>query len=159
MDIEQELAALRQMKVSQLRDRYMDAFGESTNTGNKSWLVKRIAWRLQFLAQGGISERAKQRAAELANDADIRSTPPKNKSTAAAGNKQTVVLVDSTDSRIPLPGSELSRDYKGKRVLVRVLPNGFEFEGKIFRSLTAVAKDITGQHCSGFAFFGLGGRK
>jgi hypothetical protein len=51
-------------------------FGEATRAGNKSWLIKRIAWRLQALAEGDLSERARQRAKELANDADLRLSPP-----------------------------------------------------------------------------------
>ncbi len=53
-------------------ERYEDVFGESTRSGNKAWMIKRIAWRLQANAYGGLSERAKARAAELANDADVR---------------------------------------------------------------------------------------
>jgi hypothetical protein len=52
--------------------------GEIRSEVNKSWLIKRIAWRLQALAEGDLSERARQRAKELANDADLRLSPPKS---------------------------------------------------------------------------------
>ena len=51
-------------------------FGETTNTKNRVWLFRRIAWRLQALAEGDLSERAQGRAAELACDPDIRMSPP-----------------------------------------------------------------------------------
>jgi hypothetical protein len=75
MNLAQELAALPRLTVADLRCRYVQVFGEETRVGNKAWLVKRIAWRLQALAEGDLSERARQRAAELANDADLRLSP------------------------------------------------------------------------------------
>ena len=76
MDLAHDIAALPQLTVAQLRQRYADIFGEPTNAGHKAWLVKRIAWRLQALAEGDLSQRARQRAAELANDANLRLSPP-----------------------------------------------------------------------------------
>src|SRR5947207_15033036 len=78
-EIANELAALQRMGVSALRAKYAEAFGEATTTGNRTGLVRRIAWRLQALAEGDLSERAKQRAAELARDADLRILPPREK--------------------------------------------------------------------------------
>jgi hypothetical protein len=71
-----EIAALRRMMVKQLRQKYADVFGEATNAGHKDWLVKRVAWRLQAKAEGGLSERAYRRAEELANEADLRLSRP-----------------------------------------------------------------------------------
>ena len=73
-DWTKELAALTRLGVSELRTRYAELFGEPTRTGNKTWLVRRIAWRLQALAEGELSERARRRAEELARDADLRLT-------------------------------------------------------------------------------------
>ncbi len=83
-DIGREVAALKRMTVRELRLRYAEVFGEETRAGNKAWLIKRIAWRLQSLSEGDLSERARQRAAELANDADVRLSPPKAKPVAQA---------------------------------------------------------------------------
>jgi hypothetical protein len=60
LNVEKELAALRKMTVPDLRARYAEAFGEPTNARHKGWLVKRIAWRVQTLAEGALSERARQ---------------------------------------------------------------------------------------------------
>ena len=55
----------------------------------------------------------------------------------------------------PKPGSVLRREYKGKVIVVRVLPRGFEYEGEVYRSLTAIAQKVTGAHWNGVSFFGL----
>src|SRR5262245_39625104 len=77
MKLADEIAALERLTVAELRGRYAELFGESTRVGHKVWLLKRIAWRLQALAEGDLSERARQRALELANDADLRVLAPK----------------------------------------------------------------------------------
>lgn len=156
-NVGQEVAALARMTVKQLKQKYAEVFGEDTNGNNKAWLVKRIAWRLQARAEGGLSERARQRAAELANDADLRLSPPKAKADPAPGERtKTAALRVKGDDRLPLSGTVITRAYKGETLLVKVLPQGFEFEGEGYRSLSAVAKAITGQHYNGYYFFRLG---
>ena len=151
-----ELAQLGRLTVGQLRARYGSLFGEATRVGNKSWLIKRIAWRLQALAEGDLSERARQRAKELANDADLRLSPPKNGHLALGPpSNRAAKPTAKIDSRLPPPGTILHRSYKGEILQVKVLRHGLEFEGNIYRSLSAVAKAITGSHCNGFLFFKL----
>src|SRR5437868_15539480 len=75
-NVARELATLQRLTVPQLRLRYAEVFHETTNANNRTWLLKKIAWRLQPLAEGGLSERARQRVADLANDADLRANPP-----------------------------------------------------------------------------------
>ena len=57
--------------------------------------------------------------------------------------------------RLPIPGTVLTRKYRGRLIEVTVLPKGFEWEGEVYRSLSAVAKAVTGSHWNGFLFFGL----
>ncbi len=147
-----EIAALHGMTTSQLRNRYGEVFGEATRAGNKTWLMKKIAWRLQAIAEGDLSERARQRAAEIANDADLRVIAPKETSPAP---RVTIPLASPADRRLPKAGTVLERSYKGKQLLVTVLADGFEFEGDKYQSLSAVAKTITGQHLNGYHFFRL----
>ena len=71
---------------------------------------------------------------------------------------QTRKLPNRNDPRLPLPGTTLSRAYKGVDVRVKVLDEGFEYEGEAFKSLSAVAKAITGTHTNGFLFFRLDGK-
>jgi hypothetical protein len=131
--------------MKQLQQRYLDLFGEMTNCRNKVWLIKRIAWRLQARAEGGLSERALQRAAELADDADLRMLPPRTKSSTASSNPTLVPITAPSDSdrRLPPPGSLISRRYKGGVVQVEVLQEGFLYDGERFTSLSAVAKKVT----------------
>jgi hypothetical protein len=154
VDVPKEVAALETMTVSQLRDRYAEVFGEPARPGHKTWLMRRIVWRLQALAEGDLSERARRRAAELANDADLRLYPPRN-SQVIAGSKAGARDSEPSDDRLPPPGKILSRLYKGRMVHVRVLSKGFEFEGAVYKSLSAVAKAVTGSHTNGFLFFRL----
>ncbi len=76
LNVGKDVAALRRMTVGELWAKYAEVFGEETNARHKEWLVRRIAWRMQAQAEGDPSERARQRAAELANDADLRSLAP-----------------------------------------------------------------------------------
>ena len=64
-------------------------------------------------------------------------------------------MASALDARLPPPGSYLERDYKGRRVIVKVLANGFEFDDEIYRSLSAVAHEVTGTKWNGFLFFNL----
>jgi hypothetical protein len=66
-----EIEGLRRLTVGGLRERYREAFGEESRSGHKDYLFRRIAWRLQANAEGGLSERARRRALEIANDADL----------------------------------------------------------------------------------------
>ena len=149
LNVTKEVAAMKRMTVDQLRARYAEVFGEPTNGRHKQWLIKRIAWRMQANAEGDLSERARRKAAELANDADLRVTVPK-----------TVKLPDTRrktrGNRLPLPGTVITRDYKGELLQVKVLADGFEHEGEEYKSLTGVAKAITGTHTNGYLFFRLG---
>ena len=150
-----ELATLGQLTVSRLRARYAELFGEETRVGNKLWLIRRIAWRLQALAEGDLSQRARQRAAELAHDADLRLSPPRSALTTPAPAATTPASRSRRKPRLPPPGTILTRPYKGENLQVRVLSDGLEFEGTVYPSLSAVAKAITGSHCSGYRFFCL----
>ena len=157
MNVAQEAATLEAMTVAELRARYAQVFGEATRVGHKTWLIRRIAWRLQALVEGDLSERARRRAAELGNDADLRMIPPRSAhaiQTAPASNAR----LEEPDPRLPPPGQILRRLYKGRMRHVRILSQGFEFEGAMYRSLSAMAKAITGSHTNGFLFFRLLGK-
>jgi hypothetical protein len=159
LNIAKEVAALERLTVKQLRQKYVEVFGEETNGHNKVWLVRRIAWRLQVLAEGDLSERARRRALDVACDADLRMSPPRARTPAAAPPKPaataTRTLPFKQDSRLPPPGTVLTRAYKGGTVQVTVLADGFEYQGEVYASLSAVAKAVTGSHCNGFLFFRL----
>jgi hypothetical protein len=152
-----ELATLRRLTPRELRARYAELFGEWPGSTNKGWLLKRLAWRLQALAEGDLSERARQRARELACEADLRLFPPQQRTTRSQGLRTVLSsAVPPPDDRLPPPGTVLVRKYKGEALQVKVLPDGFAYQGETYDSLSAVAKAITGSHCNGFLFFRLG---
>ncbi len=162
LNLAEELAAMERMTVGQLQDRYLEVFGEPVRSRHRQYLIRRIAWRLQANAEGGLSERARRRAEELANDADVRVTPPRWApvgDVVRPGTTAKLVRVGAmSDPRVPGPGSQITRKYKGKTITVTILDNGFEYLGERYRSLSAVAKAITGSHMNGFRFFALEGK-
>jgi hypothetical protein len=152
-----ELRALGRMTAVELRLKYKEIFGEESRSSNRDFLRKRLAWRIQSLAEGGLTERALRRAQELANDADIRIRAPRGESfpsPPAAGDTVVSRIPMSPDRRLPLPGTVLTRRYRGETIQVVVLDDGkFEYDGQVFRSLTAVAQAVTGTHWNGYHFF------
>ena len=156
MNIAAELAALQRLTVSALRSRYAELFGEATSSNHKTWLIKRIVWRLQARMASPLSERARQYASELARDAEVRLSAPKLATAHKGVEGTTPPYTANQDERLPGPGTILIRRYKGQLLHVKVLADGFEWQGAVYRSLTAVAKAITGGHCNGYLFFRLG---
>ena len=161
LNIKAELAAMERMTPKQLRAKYLEVFGEPTKSGNRRFLIKRIAWRMQANAEGDIDkrmQRIRERAAELARDSDLRTTAPKGPkvNSEPGATIERGVAFSNTDP--PMPGTQLTRRYKGRTIVVTVLTDGFEHEGVKYRSLSAAAKAITGTHISGHAFFRLNGK-
>lgn len=167
--VHRDVAALERMTPSQLRERYQQVFGEPTRAGNAVWLRRRIAWRLQCLAEGNLVERAgrlRQRALAMADDGDLRTTPPRMppaQTRTVVGrigpSPRAAVTTPAATSDSLTPGTTLTRVYRGKRLDVLVLdpPGGFEFDGRRYRSLSAIARAITGAQWNGRLFFGLTG--
>lgn len=157
--IHKQIDELSRMTVRQLREKHLELFGEETRGHHKQFLFRRIAWRIQALAEGGLSERAKRRALEIANDADLRLRAPRTKfgqeTTIDPRLSITRKVSGDLDRRLPPPGSYLEREYKGRRVMVKVLTKGFEFEGRMYRSLSAIASEVAGTKWNGFLFFNL----
>ena len=160
-DADNEFENLKQLPVSKLHERFENVYGESPRSRNKVWLVRKILWRLQSFSDGDLSKRALLRAAELAVNADVRLMPAKR---AVAIKVKISKQPDPTaerlshDHRLPLPGQSIVRDYNGQHIEVRVTPDGFEYDGERYKSLSAIAKSITGSHCNGFRFFQLRNR-
>ena len=162
--LREQIEALRHMTVGQLKEKYREVFGESSRSNHKQFLFRRVAWRIQANAEGGLSERARQRALESANDADLRIRPPKNFLKKELDESLAVEarVVPSADPRLPIVGTDLVRRYKGKDIVIRVREEGFEYDGHIHHSLSSAVREATGTPWNGFAFFGLGvkpGRK
>lgn len=158
LDVAAVLVELEALTVRELWQRYAEVFNEAARSSNKRWLIRKIIWRLQANAEGDLSKRARRRAEELADDADVRVTPPRDFMSQTSTNGISTVRTNisiHTDPRIPSVGTSITREYKGQTLEVRVLASGFEYEGEKYTSLSAVAKAITGSHCNGFRFFNL----
>lgn len=151
-----EIEQLRKLTVNGLREKYREVLGEDSRSGNKDYLYRRIAWRLQADAEGDLSERARRRALEIANDADLRVRAPK-RFVDTEGHQRTVVMAinGARDSRLPQAGTLLTREFKGNMHVVKVLSDGFEFEGRLYKSLSKIATEIAGTRWNGFTFFAL----
>ena len=143
--------------MDDLRAKYAEVFGEPTGSRHKDHLVKRIIWRMQANAEGGLSERRSgpgrgtgQRCRPAGHSAAAAQT--RRRCADANGNRGD----GGASQHRPAARARCSqRQYKGQTVRVIVLADGFEYEGERYKSLTAVAKAVTGKHWNGFHFFGL----
>jgi len=153
-----EVEKLRRATLAGLREKYREVFQEETRSRHREHLFRRIAWRLQALAEGDLSERARGRAREIARDADLRTVGPPDFFTISGESVRTALGNRNRrqqDSRLPLPGALLTRQWKGRTLLVEVLKDGFRYENQHYSSLSAIAVAITGTRWNGLAFFGL----
>jgi Protein of unknown function (DUF2924) len=152
-----EIESLRRASMADLRNRYQEVFQEQTRSKHREHLFRRIAWRLQALAEGDLSQRARGRANEIAQDADLRINAPPEFFTVGGERLQTTGDRNrrEQDRRLPLPGALLTRKWKGRTILVEVLAKGFRYENRQYFSLSAIANAITGTRWNGLAFFGL----
>lgn len=148
-----EIRNLSKMSVAQLRARHVDVFGEESRSRNRDYLWKRIAWRIQEFAEGGLSDRLKAKTIAMARDADLRVVPPPQGRGIPVAEPPKVCA--PKDDRLPSAGAMLTREFRGRTHAVKVLADGFEYEGTHFKSLSAVARAITGTRWNGLAFFGV----
>ncbi len=148
---------LREMTVGDLRVEWLKLYGEPTRSRNRDYLWRRLAWRVQELAHGGLSDAAKAKIDELAPDTFTRARSPHNgNGVAPAGGHDQHQHRDHRDPRLPSPGTVITKSYKGRELRVTVRDSGFEFDGAMFPTLTTLAKKITGcTSISGWLFFGL----
>ena len=151
---------LRQLNIPALKLKYLTVFGEEPKSSNKEFLFRRIAWKVQAQALGGLSERALKRAAEIVDESDLRVRPPKGflprKAPPVAWTADRSQAPG--DWRVPPPGTNLTRVYGNRTISVKVLPKGFEYDSRTYRSLSAIALEVTGTKWNGLLFFGLAER-
>jgi hypothetical protein len=148
----EEVAALRKQSVGQLLERFASLYGCESRSRNRDFLWKRVAWRLQEIREGGLSNEAIAGAARLAKGAELRARPPASALTAA-------VEARKRDPRLPAPGTVLQREHGGELHEITVLADRFEYRGAFFKTLSAIARQITGTAWNGFLWFGLTERK
>jgi hypothetical protein len=173
-----DMAALYKLTVAQLQKRYRDLYGHESRSHNHRWLFKRIAFRMQEVRHGGLSERAKRRAPELAKDSFLRDRPPPgfdplpglSEAPQPPPGPEPPELSGPVeapeppkayprDPRLPPIGTVLKKKHGGELHEITVLAKGFEYQGRTYRSLSGIAKAVTGTDWNGFLWLGLGKRK
>jgi hypothetical protein len=142
MRVLRQVAELPTLTIAELSDRWQALMGTVAPHGNKDFLVKRLAYRLQELAYGGVSEPTRQRMRDILGEGEGETRPHKRGRPAHADTQLMV-------------GTRLTRIWHEQRYEVVVITNGYEYAGQRYKTLSAVVKAITGQHASGPAFFGL----
>ena len=152
--LQRELERLRQAPIAEIRRKYRELFAEEPRSRHKQSLFRHVAWRMQAHAEGGLSERARRRAYSLAEEADLRVLPPREalEPIPMAPVRRRAA---SYDRRIPSPGNTLTREFRGHSVTVKIVQSGFEYQGRVYGSLSAIAFEVTGTRWNGLAFFGL----
>jgi hypothetical protein len=148
-----QIEALKTAGTAQLSELYRQLFDDKAPPGNRTFLIRQLAYRIQEQASSGLSPATKGRVQEL-----IQTYDPINRTVIRSPTGTTET---GRDIRLPTPGSVITKTYKGKRLDVKVLEKGFEYQGALYTNLSAVAKAITGAHWNGFVFFGVknNGRK
>ncbi len=140
-----QIAQIRQLSFPELQQRWRALFGTEPPAYNRRFLVKRLIYRVQELAYGGLSEDAHSWMADILQDAGL------DDQASIAGKGR----IQKRPQDAPLPGTRLVREWNGRRYEVTIALGGFIYEGRRYRSLTAITKVITGTHWNGRAFFGL----
>ena len=150
-DVAQEIHRLKESSVSALQDEYLTRFGMESRSSNKNYLWKKLAYRIQESKEGGLSPQARTRAAILAPNTSIRVRLPSefSKKVEAQANEP------PRDPRLPPVGTVLQKEHDGQEHEITVLAEGFEYQGEHYRSLSAIAKVITGTSWNGFLWMGL----
>ena len=156
INLSAELVALHTLSIPGLQQYYETLFGRSAPTTHRAFLLRRVAWEVQARRTGDLSAEATDRLAEL-----VDAMNPLAEAVIAASRRSNLNTLSTAAKRCrrsvrrPQPGTMIQRVYRGRQILVRVRESDFEYDGRRYRSLSAIAKVITGAHWNGWLFFGL----
>ncbi|MDP4990279.1 MAG: DUF2924 domain-containing protein [Marivita lacus] len=137
------LAALKAMSVKELKAEWQTLFDAPAPNNSRTFLENRLAYRIQELTYGGPDKQTRRLLDLLADEVEGTLTRK----------------AQIADPRNPVVGTKLIREWDGVAHTVTVLKDGFEWDGKRYKSLSAVARSITGTRWNGYRFFGLRERK
>jgi hypothetical protein len=157
-----QISRLQKMGVKELWAEYEKAFGKPTKSRNRKQLFSQIAKKIQTDRAGQtggdgpikptLTVKFERKAKGKQDRKTSKAADKKEKKT---GKEKPAKPLGERDPRLPAVGTTITKTYKGKTLNVRVLEKGFEYEGQVFRSLSGLAKQITGQIINGFLFFQL----
>ena len=137
------LAALKAMSVNELKTEWQELYGAAAPNNSRTFLESRLAYRIQELTYGGPDRETRRMLDLLADEVE-----------GHARRKHRIA-----DPRNPVTGTKLIREWDGVEHTVTVLKDGFDWQGRKYKSLSAVARAITGTRWNGYRFFGLRERK
>jgi len=141
-----QVADLERMSTAELGARWRVLFGGDPPRFNRQFMLKRLAYRVQELAYGGLSMAARERMDRLLDEEGYDEIGAKVKKPGRAR--------DAIDRHV-VRGTVFVREWDGERHEVRALDEGFEYRGMPYRSLSAIARAITGTSWNGWVFFGV----
>lgn len=141
-----QIAGLESLKHEELVKLWRTLYGNDPTASNRPYLIKRLAYRIQELAYGGLSDNARRTMDEIL---DLHGFDENG------GNLDSRRVEKKRKVGVPVVGTRLVREWNGRTYEAIVVHGGFEYEGRRYRSLTAIATAITGTHWNGRAFFGL----
>jgi len=143
-----QIKALEALSIKELRAKYTEVYGNDKGAqNNKRYLIKKIAYKIQENELGGLKKEAQDEINIFIEEVNpLEELRRSNIGKDLSGKK---------NKKVPMPGTIIKKTYKGNLLEVKVLEAGFEHNGKTYKSLSKLAKEISGVHCSGFAFFKL----
>lgn len=144
------LAELETMNVAELVERFIEVFGRAPRTKQPVWLRRKIGYRLQEQRFGGLSATARARLEELIAEIDLP---------LEGGRAERAKLEPRSRRNETTLGTTVVRAWKDREIRATAVEGGWEHDGSTFRSLSAVAKHVTGAHWNGKHFFGLTPRR
>ena len=158
-DTRAQVDALARMSLVQLQQRHRELLGQEPTSTHCRFLFRKLSWRLQVAQEGGLSETARELARAIAREAPLRTRVIANAEKRRTGfpleQTKVTTLAPTHDSRLPMPGSLIVKQFREQTLVVKVLDDGFEYDGRRYPSLSAIARQITGTKWNGFLFFAL----
>lgn len=155
-----DIGQLPRLGPAELQAVHREIFGAEHAVANCQHLRRKIAWHIQAAKEGGLPEAVRSVAILIARGTELRTRVSENAlrrdAIPAQLSATTKVAGQPQDARLPMPGSLIAKNYKGRTLVVKVLDDGFEYEDRHYTSLSTIACEITGTRWNGFAFFGLG---
>ena len=133
------LARLKAMTVNELKSEWQTLMGSTPPNNSRTFLEQRLAYRIQELTYGGLPKPVSRLLDALADEVEGKKV------------RSTVI----SDPRNPVIGTRLVREWNAVEHVITVLQGGFDWQGRRYKSLSAIARDITGTQWNGYRFFGL----
>lgn len=156
VDVADQVTALASLPRNELTARWQKAHGSSPPKGIRhELLVRSAAWHLQARHFGGLSPATRRALKAAMAEVEQAMVKPPSPSIGHCNLADSADILGHRRRSQCSPGARLLRDWNGKTHVVDVIEDGFVFQAKVYRSLTAIARQITGAHWSGPRFFGL----